>query len=316
MRKPNIFALPLLMAVAAGPASAGPTQLGVYGGAGCNGAERIPVFDQWLGKPVVRSLDFIASATFANMVQEFGWEATCWQKANLGIRMTFAVPMLTNEPNVSLAHGAAGDYDEYYTQLGQILMKHGWNDAILRVGWEFNGGWYKWAAKKDPADWVTYFRRIVTRLRATPDNHFLIDWNPAIFIQQIPADQVYPGDQYVDVIGLDIYDQYWGPANVEASPELRWKAFLSDSHGLDWVVSFAKEHNKPISVPEWGVAKRADGHGGGDNPYFVEQMAAWFQANNVLYQNYFDFNMKNLEYKISNGQFPESAAAYKKAFGP
>jgi hypothetical protein len=312
--KRTLLALALLMGVAAEPAFA--TELGVYEGPGCTGAKEVPVFDKWLGKPVVRALDFNATNSWPILEQTAGWVAQCWSHAKLGIKMTFAVPMLINDKSATLALGAAGNYDSYFTQLGEIYVKNGYPDAILRVGWEFNGGWYRWAAKQDPTSWVGFFRHIVTALRAAPGNHFQIDWNPAIFMQQIAPDKVYPGDAYVDIIGVDAYDQFWGPQNIMDSPQLRWKAYLEYPYGLNWITQFAAEHHKPISVPEWGVTNRTDGHGGGDDPYFVQQMAAWFTANNVLYQDYFDFNMKGLQYKISTGLFPNSAAEYIKLFGP
>ena len=87
-------------------------------------------------------------------------------------------------------------------------------------------------------------------------------------------------------------------------------------------MTFSKSHNKHTSIPEWGVVNRTDGHGGGDNPYFVNQMVQWFKTNGVAYQNYFDFNSQTMQTAILNvqgsryidNQFPNSAAAYQAAF--
>ncbi len=49
-----------------------------------------------------------------------------------------------------------------------------------------------------------------------------------------------------------------------------------------------------MSLPEWGLWERPDGHGGGDNPYFIERMHEFIAdpANNVAYQAYFEYDVK------------------------
>jgi len=46
--------------------------------------------------------------------------------------------------------------------------------------------------------------------------------------------------------------------------------FFSGYYGLDYWSSFARQHNKPLALVEWGVWNRGDGHGGGDNPSFIQ----------------------------------------------
>ena len=36
---------------------------------------------------------------------------------------------------------------------------------------------------------------------------------------------------------------------------------------------FASANGKPLAFAEWGVSIRSDGHGLGDDPYYVNQMA-------------------------------------------
>jgi len=38
------------------------------------------------------------------------------------------------DDRASLAKGAAGQYDTYFRQLGELLVANGQEDAILRVG--------------------------------------------------------------------------------------------------------------------------------------------------------------------------------------
>jgi beta-mannanase len=234
--------------------------------------------------------------------------------------MTFQIPMLPTDGTSTLAKGAAGNYDTNFTTIGTALVSAGFADAYLRVGWEFNGSWYPWAAKQDPTNWVAYYQHIVKVFRAVPNSKFKFDWNTSLGTNQLAPDQVYPGDSNVDFIGMDAYDQFWGAANsIVTSNTTRWNDLLTTSYGLNWLVTFGQQHNKAISIPEWGVSYRTDGHGGGDDPTYVTNMAAWFIANKVAYQNYYDFNNSTVQNAIlnvqgssyKNNQFPQSAAAYQ-----
>src|SRR6185436_4990248 len=91
---------------------------------------------------------------------------------------------------VSLERGAAGDYNAHFRQLAENLVKYGLGDAVLRLGWEFNGGWYTWRAKDKTEAFAEYWRQIVKTMRAVPGAEKLqFCWNPTLGDQQFPADQ-------------------------------------------------------------------------------------------------------------------------------
>lgn len=80
----------------------------------------------------------------------------------------------------------------------------------MRPGWEFNGGWYAWAAKGNAKEFAEYWRQIVTTMRAVPGAKGLtFCWNPTLGDQDFPADEAWPGDKYVDYVGVDVYDECW-----------------------------------------------------------------------------------------------------------
>lgn len=286
-------------------AQAGP--LGIYQGNGCDGVKNLPTFVNWFGRKPDFMLDFFAADSWTSMLSDANWTVGCWsnQKANV----VFSIPMLPS--GSTLAAGAAGDFDKYFVQMAQLLVNKGYGDAIIRLGWEFNGGWYPWAAAKDPENWVKYWRRIVTTMRAVPGADFLFDWCSTMGWQQLPTDKVYPGDEYVDIIGQDTYNQSW---TAGVSVEQRWSEILNQQFGLNWLVKFARLHGKPISIPEWGTGVRPDGHGGGDDPYFVTQMIKWIKAHKPLYHSYWDFAAKDYNAKLSNGGQPLSAKAFTLGF--
>lgn len=118
-----------------------------------------------------------------------------------------------------------------------------------------------------------------------------------------PVD-AYPGDEYVDVIGMDFYyNIQWNPADSR----LAWDEMVNAPFGLKWLEEFAAAHNKPTAYPEWGV--NSDGAG----PY-IESAAKWFSNHNVLYQRLWNSDSQ-FRGKLSDGQFPNAADAYLTAFG-
>lgn len=305
----------IALAVAAlwpGTAFAEPAEIFTYRGAGCTGAGRMASFEKLIGRHADGVTEFTELTDWAHMLSSVNWALGCW--AGKHYHLSQSVPMLMgNSSGTTLKAGAAGAYDAHFVALGKLLVAKGYPDAYLRIGWEFNGGWYPWAAARDPKNFTAYFRRIVKAFRSVPGQRFRIVWNPAQGVQQIAPDKVYPGDDVVDVIALDFYNQSW--SNPPADPEARFRAIATQPYGLSWLSDFAKKHGKPVALPEWGTGTRPDGHGYGDDPVFIANVAAWIRANNVAYHTYWDYPAADYNAEISTGHKPLSAAAFRKAFG-
>jgi hypothetical protein len=127
----------------------------------------------------------------------------------------------------------------------------------------------------------------------------------------VSPDQAYPGDDVVDVIGEDVYDQSW--ISNYTDPGSRWDNIANSAWGLNDAVAFAKKHNKPYAFPEWGVGTRPDGHGGGDDPLFVANMKPFVQ--NAEYAGYWDFHAPDFNGVLSGAPQPGALAAFMTAFG-
>jgi hypothetical protein len=155
---------------------------------------------------------------------------------------------------------------------------------VVRLGWEFNGD-MDWRGT-DPDTWIACYRHAATAIRAT-DPDVLLDWT--INGHGTPSSvcggrstNCYPGDAYVDIVGIDNYDHF--PA-VRTVADFDRVAAQPD--GLDWLFAFAQAHGKPFSVGEWGVVPGAtDGRG---DPEFVRWMHDWFarHAPSLAYEAYF-----------------------------
>lgn len=284
------------------------TQLGIYGGAGCDGVRAMDRFATWFGRRPDRMLDFIS---WQSLIDGSTWSMRCW--SNAGIKnMTYSLPMLPEDGSATLAQGAAGQFDELFRAFATTLVSTGYSEAVVRIGWEFNGDWYVWAASKDPQSWIAYWRRIVTIMRSVPGAKFKFDWCPGNGWTAFLAENAYPGDEYVDIIGLDQYNASW--SKTPLTPEERWNQQVTQRHGLKWHAAFAAAHGKPISFPEWGTGRRRDGHGGGDDPYFIEQMGEWIATHNVAYHNYWDYDAPIYSGKLSDGSQPQAGEAFLRKF--
>ena len=304
-----IAALAATVGVLAGAASAGTTRsnasLGVYRAAAEPAA--IKGFGKWLGRQPGYALDFLAQGTWAEIGNPVWW-AGRWEGSRY--RLVYSIPMLPSDGVSNIPAGARGAYDKHFKRIAKILVDHGQEDAVIRLAWEMNGDWFAWSAKGHEAAFVSYWKRVVTTMRAVKGAKFKFEWSPVFGPTAIDPETVYPGDEWVDYIGMSVFDQGFFDGWQDA--DRRWhEMVLGFRYGLLWHRDFAAEHGKKMTFPEWGVITRSDGHGGGDNPKFIKRMHTWFKANrrNIAYQIYFDPKPGTFA-----KEFPRSSTTFRKLF--
>ncbi len=302
--------------------------LGVFSGSG--NAAAAADFTATLGFQPHYAMDFLDGTNWTRMTQS-GWPYSVWQ--NKGYTMTWGVPMLPNtySPNSNpstpggscygLTQGAQGSFNSYFKTVGQNIVNAGFSGSIIRLGWEFNGHWFPWAANGCASAFVAYYQNIVTAMRSVAGQHFAFEWNPNNGNQGAGnLANYYPGNSYVDYIGLDVYDISLG---TYPGAQANFAVLETESDGLNWLASFAAANSKQIVLPEWGLGwgNSAPGSGpvsnpgnivsGGDDPTFVNDMAAWIASNNVFEANYWDYAFSS----VDNGANPNTAAALRANFG-
>ena len=276
----------------------GPPLLGVYTGNDPNG---IRAFETWLGDPVDGILGYTGDASWADYDGSVGWAMGVWNPSNRPV--LWSVPLIPR--GATLEAAAAGDYNSHYVGAAQKLATFRPQDPVLfiRTGWEFNGNWFPWTAQGKPEAFKGAFRQFVDSFRSV-SNRFVFEWNVNVGDVGMNPETAYPGDCYVDIIGMDFYwNTQWDPTD----PNAAWQSMLTRSWGLNWHQSFAAAHGKPTAYSEWGV----DNNGAG--PY-IDKAAQWFASHDVVYQTYWDSD-NAFRGKLSNGQFPLAAAAYLRNFG-
>ena len=288
--------------------------LGVFsGGFNPRSAE---AYESWLGRRSDFNVEFLTETAFTNYIGDTGinitdslaastgWVLSVWSGANRPDRnMMFSVPLATKQDG-TLANVAAGKYDTQYRDVAKIIAAR-YPGAIIRIGWEFNADWYAWSAMGRAQDYVAAYRRVANIFKSASSD-FTIDWCPVQgFSAKMPAADAYPGDDVVDVISMDVYNDYrWG--DYKDDPIKRWEWMKNFKNGLLWQKDFATAHKKPMGIPEWGVNK--------DDPYFIEKMHEWIRTNDFAYVAYWDSNSA-FKGMLSRNQYPQAAATYKRLFG-
>jgi Glycosyl hydrolase family 26 len=214
-----------------------------------------------------------------------------------------AVPLVQSNGD-TLANAAAGGDNAAFTQLAQEMVSAGAGNSVLRLGWESNGNWFPWSADQNPQQYVQAFDNAVTAMRSVPGANFTFDWNVSAGPANWPAGDTlstfYPGNAYVDDIGVDAYDNQ------------NWNDLLNGSNGLNAVQQFASQNGKPMSVDEWGLWSSSSG-GQGDDPTFINNMANFFaNTPNLAFQGYFNDTMPGGSEDLADN--PNSQAAYIQDF--
>ena len=259
--------------------------MGAFLDSGPLGVARIAQLERWLGGRELRvGHTYLPGDLWSNIEGPPGfldaWAA--WRNERADRLFVLNVPMLErNEAGVSdyevrrqLQLGAAGYYDHHFRTLAERLVGLKAADTVVVLGWEMNGTTYTHRCAPDPTAWKKYWNRIVTAMRSVPGQKFRFDFNPSRGRDAVPWTECYPGDDVVDIIGMDSYDQPRGT---------RFDQHVSEPYGLQAQVDFAAEHRKQISYPEWGLFRN------GDNPEYMRRMLEWMKQHKPLYHTITDY---------------------------
>jgi mannan endo-1,4-beta-mannosidase len=122
-----------------------------------------------------------------------------------------AAPLVQMDPdNVSVAEIASGRYDGYLSAYAEAVRAYR-HPVILSFGHEMNGDWYSWGYRHaSPAVFVAAWRHVVKLFRVLGAQNVTWLWTVNIINNtqrgKIPSpDQWWPGDSYVNWVGIDGY---------------------------------------------------------------------------------------------------------------
>jgi hypothetical protein len=125
-----------------------------------------------------------------------------------------------------------GEYDPIIRQFS-TWAKTIDRPVYLRIGYEFDGE----HNQMKPVDYVKAYRRIVDIIRSEGANNIAFVWHSyaAPTYKGYPLSTWYPGDDYVDWVGISLFGHmYSSDLNKE----------------VEEVFNFAKKHKKPVMVAE------------------------------------------------------------------
>ncbi|MFE9054266.1 glycoside hydrolase family 26 protein [Streptomyces mutabilis] len=265
-------------------ARSGPA-FGAYLDYGSRGVARMAELSDWLGDAELRvGHTYLPGDRWSNIegAPDFLEAWADWRTADPDRMLVLNVPMMErNEEGLDddevrglLRQGAAGRFDHHFRALAERLVELKVPDTVVVLGWEMNGVTYSHRCGPDPEAWKTYWNRIVTTMRAVPGQKFRFDFTPSRGRDAVPWTRCYPGDDTVDIIGMDSYDQPRGMTFDEQ---------VKEPYGLQDHVEFAKAHKKPVSYPEWGLFRN------GDNPEYMRRMLAWMDEHEPVYNTITDY---------------------------
>jgi beta-mannanase len=268
-------------------------------GAYVNGMENLVSFQTMAGKDLAVALWYVH------------WEEAFPETDADAVSANGSVPLITWEPWISHATGtleaiAAGSYESYVREFIQAAKDWG-KPVLLRFGHEMNGNWYPWdgyhngadaaAAEKYKQAWIHIYN---VRQTLEADNVYLV-WCPNN--TNIPDQSwnsiaaYYPGDEYVDWIGMDGYN--WGYAS--------WQEFDAVFNSIYQTLTDLTD--KPLMIGEFSSAEQ-----GGTKADWIR---AAFSKIEALYPRvklfcWFNIN-KERDWRINSSASAE--AAFKQAVG-
>ncbi len=283
-------------------------------------------WENWVSRPTGGMIAFIEASSWAGLVSVAEEQAATQGAMKRPIRWAVGMP----SSGVSLSDVASGAGDSYYASVASAMLEATPDaDHIdMRLFWEMNlypaSSYYAWSAfTAAPAlipDYITAFQRVVGVFRAQ-SSKFRIHWTPNSWFGSSDPELAWPGDAYVDVIGMDAYliKRLDVDPNSGTTIEAKIKGvvdykFTGGGRSLDWVKTFAAAHNKLVALDEFGV--NLDGA-----EYWISRIAAWARDERVCEIGYWDQNNTggnaiDAQNKLSTGQWPNTGAHFLREFGP
>ncbi|MFQ6485387.1 glycoside hydrolase family 26 protein [Brachybacterium epidermidis] len=122
-----------------------------------------------------------------------------------------------DQPDYQLRDIIDGDYDEYIKEWAVGIESLGYPIAI-RFAHEMNGNWYPWSEGvngNQPGEYVEAYRHVHDIFTEVGADDVIWIWSPNVsHIGSAPFENLYPGDDYVDWLGLvgyyenEIFDSF------------------------------------------------------------------------------------------------------------
>lgn len=221
-----------------------------------------------------------------------------------------AFPQIALEPNGGLEQVRD---DEYLRQFADEAGKAG-VPVFLRFASEMNGTWTAYSG--DPKAYIETWRLVHDVFEQRASNVAMV-WT-VLNVPEKPIRDYYPGDHYVDWVGLNMYSVKYHDNDMKKRADQEDPLAM-----LDYVYNqFSR--NKPIQISEFGATHYNVTDGRQDNGFAADKIARLYEQLEYYYPRlkavyYFDVNNLteyNQQRKINDysiTQEPELLDAYSSA---
>ena len=212
-------------------------------------------------------------------------------RSGMAPMISWNLPMTGNEV-------ADGSQDSYLWAQAQAVKNYG-GPVFIRLDWEMNADFYPgWNLPGvTPAMYIAAWRHVYDIFQQDGVANAAFVWCPNLWNApgEPDASTWYPGDAYVDWLGIDAYPQSAVPSYILTGPG-----------GLDDAAKFAQQHDKPLMVAEWAPALPQPDTAAAMNLIF-DFAAAYPKTVKALV--YFDFDTDGKDYTLKD--HPVGAAAFR-----
>ncbi|WP_152627733.1 glycoside hydrolase family 26 protein [Streptacidiphilus neutrinimicus] len=181
----------------------------------------------------------VAAAYRHGTVPVLSWEPWQSQDTRSGAKSTLTFD--TDQPKYRLARIADGAFDPYIQRFARAVAAAKM-PVVLRFAHEMNGTWYPWSEQLNgnrPGDYVKAWRHVHDLFVKAGATNVIWVWSPNIVrpTPKVKLAPLYPGDAYVDWVGLVGYGNE-DTAQATFGPTLRQLCAIT---------------HKPIVITETGA---------------------------------------------------------------
>jgi beta-mannanase len=160
-----------------------------------------------------------------------------------------SIPSSLNEPDYQLSDVISGRFDNYIREWATKAKQWG-HPFFLRFDWEMNGNWFPWSEGVNgnkTGEFVAAWRHVHDIFAAVGATNATWVWCPNVDWQNNlqAMNTQYPGDAYVDWIGLDGYN--WG---TNPNRPGQWKTFGQIYHSSYRYLTETVAPTKPMMIGE------------------------------------------------------------------
>ena len=208
-----------------------------------------------------------------------------------------------NQSTDYLAEIPKGTLDSYLEEFGSSIKNYE-KLVIIRFGHEMNGNWYPWGRR--PEEYKIAYRYVVDFFKKQGVGNAKFMWS--INAESVPIEPIgnvknyYPGDAYVDFIGLDGFNYGQGGGRS-------WRSFDQIFSSVYTFVTSAYPEKQVM------ISETASGEEGGDKAAWVRDMYMSLGTKYRKVDEVIWFNLiKERDWRVDSTD--SSFAAFKDVYTP